>query len=402
MNILRMVNPVMPYVWGSRTFIQSMTGDKTSLNQPQAELWLGAHPKASSQIRNGEILMSLHDIIADDPDDFLGAQTATAYHDRLPFLLKVLAADLPLSIQAHPDQKHAREGFKKENQLDIPIDAPERNYRDAFHKPELLVALTEFHALCGFRELQELVYLLPRFLPETNAAELTEFLASPDLQTMQKHYSSLLRLSDENRSKLLGEYIKQLRTVRAENLQEKLIIEWSLKLHELYPNDIGVLSPLLMNVIVLKPLEGIYLEAGVLHSYLQGAGMEIMANSDNVLRGGLTDKHVDTDELLHILDFTPCVRHPIRAAKISATEQVFQTSAQEFALSIVCHTDEQKTEIKASGSPEILFCSEGNFVLENNSQFLSLEQGQSVFVPFEVEGYAVQGTGTLFRARVNL
>jgi mannose-6-phosphate isomerase len=196
MNILRMVNPVMPYVWGSRTFIQSMTGDKTSLNQPQAELWLGAHPKASSQIRNGEILMSLHDIIADDPDDFLGAQTATAYHDRLPFLLKVLAADLPLSIQAHPDQKHAREGFKKENQLDIPIDAPERNYRDAFHKPELLVALTEFHALCGFRELQELVYLLPRFLPETNAAELTEFLASPDLQTMQKHYSSLLMLSD--------------------------------------------------------------------------------------------------------------------------------------------------------------------------------------------------------------
>jgi mannose-6-phosphate isomerase len=402
MNILRMVNPVMPYAWGSKTFIQNLTGDKSNLDNPQAELWLGAHPKASSQIQNGEILMSLHDIIADDPDDFLGARTATAYQDQLPFLLKVLAADLPLSIQAHPDQKYAREGFKKENKLGIPIDATERNYKDANHKPELLVALSEFHALCGFRDLQELVYLLPRFLPETNAAELTKFFASPDVLTMQKHYASLLRLRDQDKVKLLGAYIKQIKTYKAENPQEKLIIAWSLKLSELYPNDIGILSPLLMNIVVLKPFEGLYLEPGVPHSYLQGAGMEIMANSDNVLRGGLTNKHIDTDELLNILDFTPKKIKPVIAEKQSDTEKLYATPAKEFALSVITHPEDMTSGFKPSGSPEIIFCFEGSFTVENCSQFLPLEKGQSLFIPCEVEGFSVQGKGTIFRAKVNL
>jgi mannose-6-phosphate isomerase len=149
-------------------------------------------------------------------------------------------------------------------------------------------------------------------------------------------------------------------------------------------------------------LEGLYLDAGVLHSYLQGAGMEIMANSDNVLRGGLTTKHIDTNELLHVLDFTQRKIAPIKPVKVSASEQLYKTPAEEFALSVIKHIKNKKSDFQPSNSPEIIFCYEGDFVVENLSQFLPLVKGQSLFVPYEMEGYSIQGTGTIFRAKLNV
>jgi len=402
MNILRMVNPVQAYAWGSKTFIQELLGTNDAKDKPQAELWMGAHPKSPSQILNGDILVNLDYIIAENPGNLLGSRIAHEYHNQLPFLLKVLAAEQPLSIQAHPDKKQAEEGFAKESKLGILIEAPERNYKDANHKPELLVALTPFTAFCGFRDYNELANLLLKYLPKAAMSELSIFTVNPNTQNLKELYSALYKAFPDNRKKLLEIYLSNVKTINPVTRQQQLIKEWALKLNELYPNDIGVLSPLLLNIIELKPMEGLYLEPGILHSYLHGTGMEIMANSDNVLRGGLTQKHIDIDELLNVADFTNNNAEPILAASISSAEKQFKTPPKEFALSVINQAKDTKTEIDASNSPEILFCFEGSFVIENCSQFLSLEKGQSLFVPFEVEGYAIQGQGTIFRAKVNL
>jgi mannose-6-phosphate isomerase len=402
MNILRMINPVQPYAWGSKTFISELLGKPEQNGAPQAELWLGAHPKSSSLIQNGDLQVNLSYIIAEDPGDFLGNNIARSYHDQLPFLLKVLAAAAPLSIQAHPNQKQAREGFAHENKLGIPIDADKRNYKDANHKPELIVALTSFTAMCGFRAFPELVSYLNKYLTEYESEQFANFLSAPNPQSLQDFFGSLLNLSKAERQELLSPYLNKITQAQPDTEQEKLLKKWSIELYRRYPDDIGVLSPLLLNIIELQPFEGLYLQAGILHSYLQGAGMEIMANSDNVLRGGLTPKHIDTDELLRVVDFQPIVIKPVIPKAVSDTENSYQTPALEFALSILRHESEKQTVLPFAGSPEVLFCYEGGFVIENCSQLLSLEKGQSLFVPYEVEGYIVQGKGVLFRARCNL
>jgi len=402
MNILRMVNPVQAYAWGSKTFIRDLLCTLKPDNKPQAELWMGAHPKLPSQILNGDILVNLDYIIGEDPVDFLGKKTAGMYHDQLPFLLKVLAADEPLSIQVHPGKKQAKSGFAYEEKAEIPIEAPHRNYKDTNHKPELLVALTPFHAMCGFREYSELIQNLKKYLPDTKLAELDSFIANPNPENLKTLYSALLKLESIAKDKLLSAYLKNIEKAGPADEQEKLIKDWTIKLNKFYPKDTGILSPLFLNIIVLKPMEGLYLPAGVLHSYLQGAGMEIMANSDNVLRGGLTSKHIDIEELLKAVDFTSKTIEPVKAIKKTETEAIYKTPAEEFALSIIKHASEKTINFEPSGSPEVLFCYEGSFVIENCSQFLTLEKGQSLFVPYEVEGYSIKGTGTIFRAIVNL
>ncbi len=402
MNILRMINPVQAYAWGSKTFISGLLGKTEGTDTPQAELWLGAHPKASSLIQNGDIQVNLSYIIAEDPCDFLGSIITRTYCDQLPFLLKVLAAEAPLSIQAHPNQKQAKDGFAHEEKLCIPIDAANRNYKDANHKPELIVALTSFTAMCGFRAYPELETYLKKYLAGFNEKSLEDFLRQPNQQNLKDFFATLLNLSLAERQKLISDYMSNIAHTLTETEQEKLIKQWSIELNRLYPDDIGVLSPILLNIIELKPFEALYLEAGVLHSYLHGAGMEIMANSDNVLRGGLTPKHIDAEELVNVLDFLPGDIHPIQPEQTSNTEFMYHTPALEFTLSTIKHDTEMYTEIPFACSPEILFCFEGRFVIENCSQFLTLEKGQSLFVPFEVDGYTVQGKGIIFRARCNL
>lgn len=401
MNVLRMVNPIMPYTWGSKDFIQKLTGDSKSIGKPQAELWIGAHPKASSQIRNGEQLVDLCYIIAEDPNVFLGKNISRDYCDLLPFLLKVLAADQPLSVQVHPNSKQAIQGYKKEERLRIPIDAFNRNFKDALHKPELLVALTEFHAMCGFRDFKEMNILVAKYLPHLISPLKDRFISEPYSSSLREFFAFLLNLNDKERHFVLKNYLLYLRNTNPVTKQELLIKEWSIRLSKLYPDDIGILSPLLLNIFVLKPGQALFLQAGILHSYLHGAGMEIMANSDNVLRGGLTPKHVDKDELLQVVDFTPQKIFVIKPEKIAPHEAIYRTPAKEFCLSIIRHTKVSRTEIIPSNSPEVLFCSEGSFKVENLSQILTLNQGQSLFVPYEVEGCVIEGKGTIFRARVN-
>lgn len=402
MNILRMINPVQTYAWGSKTFISELMGKPELNGNPQAELWLGAHPKSSSLIQNGETQVNLNYIIAEDPCDFLGSTITRTYHDQLPFLLKVLAAASPLSIQAHPNQKQAKEGFVREEKQGIPIEADNRNYKDSNHKPELIVALTSFTALCGFRAYREMVTYLKKYLHEFKSIELNNLIAEPNSDHLKNFFASLLNHTEAEKLILLNIYLTNLASIEPETEQEKLLKEWSLELSKLYPDDIGILSPMLLNIVIMKPFEGLYLEAGVLHSYLGGAGMEIMANSDNVLRGGLTPKHIDTCELINVLDFEPRPIQAIVPEQFTETEKVYHAPADEFLLSVIEHKTKTETFIPFAGSPEILFCYEGNFVVENCSQYLSVDKGQSIFIPYEVDGYCVQGNGILFRARCNI
>ncbi|MFT4124920.1 MAG: mannose-6-phosphate isomerase, class I [Gordonia sp. (in: high G+C Gram-positive bacteria)] len=328
---------VRPYAWGSRTAIASLRGRPVPSPHPEAELWFGAHNAAPALVVDDDTVPDLLTAIDRDPVAALGATTSGAFGGRLPFLLKVLAADEPLSLQAHPSAEQARDGFARENALGLPLDALNRNYRDPWHKPELIVGLTEFHALAGFRDPVRTVDLLRGLQVSELDPYLGMLVGQPDSHGLRALFTTWLTLPEATIAAVTpavlaaavtlldsgaGAFTAELRTL--------------LELGEMYPNDPGVLASLLLNRITLQPGEGLYLPAGNLHAYLSGTGVEIMANSDNVLRGGLTPKHIDVPELLRVLDFAPVAPADLmpRIRTVGA-ERIYLTAAPEFRLSRV-------------------------------------------------------------------
>ncbi|WAC56112.1 mannose-6-phosphate isomerase, class I [Gordonia sp. SL306] len=331
---------VRPYAWGSRTAIASLRGRPVPSPHPEAELWFGAHPAGPAVCLrpDGEHDTDLLSAIDAAPVDMLGRRTIETFDGRLPFLMKVLAADEPLSLQAHPSLAQAREGFDRENAAGVPIDAPDRNYRDPWHKPELIVATTEFDALAGFRNPATTVELLR----ELQVSELDPYLGmlagQPDSEGLRALFTTWLTLPDASIATLIPAVLAGAVSLLGSGNGSRFAAELRtvLELGEDYPRDPGVLASLLLNRVRLEPGEGLYLPAGNLHAYLRGIGIEIMANSDNVLRGGLTPKHIDVPELLRVLDFTPAdvaeITAPIRTV---GAERVYLTPAPEFRLSRV-------------------------------------------------------------------
>lgn len=329
---------VRPYAWGSRTAIASMQGRPVPSAHPEAELWFGSHPAGSARcVDVAGIQQDLVDVIDADPIGTLGPASTDAFGERLPFLLKVLAAEEPLSLQAHPSAEQARAGFERENSRGVALEARDRNYRDPWHKPELIVATTPFDALAGFRRPEDTI----RLLRALQVSELDPYLGmlagQPDSEGLRALFTTWLTLPESLLRQLVPavlagavavlsagetEFVAELRTV--------------CELGEAYPNDPGVLASLLLNNIHLEPGQGLYLAAGNLHAYLRGTGVEIMANSDNVLRGGLTPKHIDVPELLRVLDFTPVdVADLTPQVRTIGAERVYLTPAPEFRLSRV-------------------------------------------------------------------
>lgn len=294
---------VRNYDWGSRTALAELTGRPLPTAHPEAEMWFGAHPAAPSTVAGTE--RTLLDVIAGDPLQQLGADRPS---DRLSFLIKLLAADQALSLQAHPTKEQAEEGFEREESEGIPRTASQRNYKDDNHKPELLIALTPFEALTGFRPL----YRSQELLAELSVPELertTALLGSgEDSEDLRALVTTWLTLPTPTKTDLVAAVSRRCRDAKdAEGTPEWMRgpIRVALELAEQYPGDSGVLISLLLNHVVLEPGEAVFLDAGKLHAYLCGTGVEIMANSDNVLRGGLTTKHVDVPELMRVMDFTP-------------------------------------------------------------------------------------------------
>ncbi|MFS8096477.1 mannose-6-phosphate isomerase, class I [Lentzea alba] len=394
-------NAVRPYAWGSRTAIAELLGKEVPAPHPEAELWMGAHPGDPSRVTGADgVERSLLELLSQDPDGQLGTRVSERWGSRLPFLLKVLAAEEALSLQAHPSAEQAAQGFALEEAAGVPRDAAVRNYKDPAAKPELICALTEFHALAGFREPSRTVALL-RTLDAPALSPYTEMLvAQPDSSGLRALFTMLITLPQTSLSVLLPQVLDACVLHVKEHGEFDLECRTILELGESYPGDAGVLAALLLNRIVLQPGEAIHLPAGNLHAYLRGTGIEILANSDNVLRCGLTPKHVDVPELLRVLDFT-CGDMPVSTGEeVSPGVRVYRTPAPEFELSRLDLVNE--TRINHDG-PQILICTAGAALLTNaRGEELRLVRGQSVWLPASDPAVLVRPDGVesaqLFRA----
>jgi mannose-6-phosphate isomerase len=385
----RLTGVIQPYAWGSLTAIPEFLGME-STGKPQAELWFGAHPLAPSML-DGEPLDKL---VAKDPVALIGGASVETFGARLPFLLKVIAAAQPLSLQAHPSRAQAEAGFEREQAAGIPRDAPNRSYRDGWPKPELLCALFETDALCGFREPSETYRLFER-LGAASALELVQPLANIAVSAEERLatvFARLLRLTPEQRS-VIADVVRAAESLDgSDDVASFARTAWELNAH--YPDDPGVLAALLMNRITLQPGEALYMPAGNLHAYLSGGGVEIMANSDNVMRGGLTPKYVNVDELLTILDFTPGFRGLITPVEESPGLWRYPTPAPEFALWRL-ETQGVAVRVPAATSGRILLVTDGQLTASSPTTKLDLVRGEAALLTADEEVVAV-GHGMAF------
>ena len=398
MHLLK--NTIQDYAWGSRTALAELLGQSSPAPRPQAELWMGAHPSAPSRVVTDEGERSLLELLQLSPGELLGARVSEAHGAKLPFLLKVLAVDSPLSLQVHPNSAQARCGFDAEEAAGMRGDDPRRNYKDRSHKPELLCALEPFVALCGFRAANDTSMLLGSLgVPglDERAAELG---TRPDAEGLRRLFSSLMAEEPRRRSALVRATVGACDRVCTQGGPFAQACSWAATLGRLYPDDAGVVGSLLLNLVELQPYEAIFLPAGNLHAYLSGTGVEIMASSDNVVRGGLTPKHVDVEELLRILDFDAAPVKPLRAREVPGGEHVYETPASEFRLSRVELPANRPWQGRCEG-PEILLCVAGSARVKSASGTeLELSRGAAAFLSASTGSYVVSGPATVFRATV--
>ena len=384
----KLINSVQNYAWGSKTALTDLYGIANPNNLPMAELWMGAHPKSSSKIEDASgQARSLRNVIDADKAALLGDKVAQRFGE-LPFLFKVLCADQPLSIQVHPNKQASEIGFAKENAAGIPIDAAERNYKDPNHKPELVFALTPFLAMNAFREFSEIVSLLQPVAGAHKA--IAHFLENPNADALSQLFASLLNMQGEEKSHALAVLKATLDSQHGEPWETIRLIS------AFYPDDSGLFSPLLLNVVKLNPGEAMFLFAETPHAYLQGVALEVMANSENVLRAGLTPKYIDIPELVANVKFVakPAAELLTQPVKNGA-ELDFPIPVEDFAFSL--HDLSQTETTIAQESAAILFCVEGEATLHKGEQHLVLKPGESAFVAANESPVSVSGTGRLAR-----
>ena len=426
MPVFKLRNQVQKYDWGSNSAIPDLLGLENTEQEPMAELWMGAHHKSPSEIvvnpDSGET-RSLLEAIGEDPNGFLGERNADRFYGRLPFLFKVLSAEHALSIQAHPTLQEARHGSQRENAAGIPLDAPHRNYRDANHKPELLCALTDFWALRGFRPLKEIFAEFRNSGWESLNRALIRMEQEGEPYGVEQFFQTIMESEGSRKEQLIQQALKR---AEAERTGEGTSIEdysdprfyWITVLHEQHPGDIGVLAPLYLNCFVLHPGQSMYLSPGVLHAYLHGTALEVLANSDNVLRGGLTSKHIDLAELLHVVDFRteePQIREatPVeedesfRREGEGASVAVYRTDAPEFELYRIDCDGADAVRFERGEQPEVLLCLSGSVEIQTTErdglggpESCTLNRGESCIVTASVAEYRLSGTGRLYRAVV--
>lgn len=393
-------NTIQTYAWGSLTAIPELLNLPAPAETPQAELWMGAHPKAPSRVVCDGKSKSLAGLIEKNPQDVLGEAVINKFGRQLPYLFKVLAAAKPLSIQAHPSLAQAKRGFKDENQKKVPLSAPERNYKDENHKPECICALSPFWALNGFRKISETLFRLKICCREGMKREIETLERYTNSIGLKRFFKALMTMESNRRQQVIQAALKEAQ----KRLDEDPAFQWMLSLHEEYPSDIGVLAPLFLNLVFLEPGQAMFLTAGEMHAYLDGVGIELMANSDNVLRGGLTPKHVDVPELLKILNFEERELNILSPRKISDHEIIYDSQADEFVLSVICPLEGKVYTSAKERGVEILLCTEGECTLTNlgNDEKTVIQKGVSVIVPAAVDQYRIIGKATLYKAAVPL
>ncbi|MCF8095044.1 MAG: mannose-6-phosphate isomerase, class I [Desulfobacteraceae bacterium] len=390
-------NPVQKYAWGSKTAIQKLLSTEPDDYSPWAELWMGAHPKSPSRVLINKEWIGLDEWIRKDPEGVLGKSIAEKYENTLPYLFKVLAADQPLSIQAHPDRTHAARGFDRENQQGIALDVSHRNYRDPWPKPEMICAIEPFCAMIGFRNPLEIKDQLGRICPNVLEPEIRALQDQPDENGIRNFFYSLMTLHETRRKKIISEALMRVKKIDSPEAG------WIGHLSEFYPDDIGVLSPTFLNLVTIQPKEAVFLYPGVIHAYLHGLGIEIMANSDNVLRGGLTQKHIDPEELFRTVRFFPEPPYYIKPRPATRFENDYPAGAEEFALSEIKISPDCTWHSPAVHGAEILLCMQGEAKVSNKGEnSISIKQGGSVLVPAGSGEYQITGNALFYRAGVPL
>lgn len=400
--MLRLEGFLQRYAWGSTEALPQFLG-RAADGDPWAEVWFGAHPLAPSTVLGSE--RALDRVIAEEPRRMLGDAVIRTFGSELPFLLKVIAPAQPLSLQVHPTREHARESFAAENAAGLALDSPNRNYRDANHKPEMVLALTPFEALCGFRTprkaaailegldcpLAERMRLLVREQPTAHGIRAAfRMLISPAMRPRPEEIVALARACE---ARLDAGVSPSPRIDRA-------VVALSAK----YPGDPGVAVALLLNPVSLQPGEAMFVPAGTIHSYQSGLAVEIMASSDNVLRAGLTPKKVDADELLQCVSVTAAPPIRIAPERLARHTVAYFSPIDDFELTVTTLDDDRGSFLPAhtvpGGGPRILLCLEGDVIAESSTGRHRLRSGEALFIPAASGEVRLGGSGTLVQASV--
>jgi mannose-6-phosphate isomerase len=366
---------IRSYAWGSHTDLARLTGRPAPTAEPEAELWLGAHPDDPSDAGGDR----LDGVVAADPVAWLGSAAAARF-GRLPYLMKILAAQAPLSLQAHPTEAHAAAAYA----------AGRPGYTDPYHKPELLVAITDFDALCGFA-------------PPSAAADVLETIGHPAVAPIV----DVLRgpTDDAGRLRAAMHLLMSLRPEGRHALVDAVVASGhplAVDLARHYPGDIGVVVALLLNRVRLRPDQAIYMPAGHLHAYLSGTGVELMAASDNVLRGGLTPKPIDVPELLSVLSYDTVTDPVLLPVQTSDPVITWATEASEFELFKATITaGDGPVELPANG-PRIAVCTAGTVRASSGGRGIDLGSGSAVVLPAAADALVLSGAGTVFQADVGI
>ncbi|EGU56681.1 phosphomannose isomerase [Vibrio nigripulchritudo ATCC 27043] len=401
MNFFKLNNPIQNYAWGSNTALQELFGIENPNGEPQAEIWMGAHPNGCSKLQFEDEDILLSEFINRDKVRILSYSVEKQFGE-LPYLFKVLSAESALSIQVHPNKEEAESGFAKEEDLGVLRSAWNRNYKDANHKPELVYALTTYQAMNGFRAYADIISLFSRVIEKLDLPVIQKLVESfrknMTPEGMEVFFTGVLSLGDKDKElsiRGLIEYAKEYQRPNKENDIWTLILD----LEQTYPNDVGLFGPLMLNVFTLKPGDAMYLDARTPHAYIRGTGLEVMANSDNVLRAGLTLKHIDVKELVRCTSF---VEKPLEslllAPKVLGRKNSYSVPVPDFSFD--CFTMASDEKILVQGA-EILFAIDSIVtVVHTSGESLVIAKGESVFIPAYAEEYLLNSEGRVARVYI--
>lgn len=385
-KIYKLKGKVMHYAWGGSDFIPALLGISNPEHRPFAEYWLGAHPLAPGELITPQGLVSLYSLIQEYPNETLSAKVYDHFGE-LPYLLKVQDVKDILSIQVHPSKAEAEKGFDREEAAGIPLTAPHRNYKDRNHKPEVLVALSEFWLLHGFRDKTGIEKTL-REVPEFNV--LVPYFKREGLQAL---YQFIMEMQQPDINAMLTNLVKrEIRRKHDGELTKEMPGWWIAKLFG-YKETIGdidraVFSIYFFNIVKVNPGESVFQGAGIPHAYLEGQTIELMANSDNVLRAGLTAKHIDVPELMKHTIFESIVPDIMQGNPLLSGEKIYPCPVSDFGIA--------KIELSATvsysgraGSLEIIIVTEGGAFINNT---LVLKRGEAVAI-LAGESYSIESSG---------
>ncbi len=380
-KLYEIIPGIQNYTWGGTEYIPSLLDIENKEKKPYAELWIGTHPVAPAKV-----VVNNHPVLLSDfiNKTLLGSGSIEMFGTTLPYLFKVLDAQKMLSIQVHPSKQQAAKGFARENKANIPLTAKNRNYKDTNHKPEIHVALTEFWMLHGFRPLEEIDYWLHKI------AEFTPLLKTWNRGNLSLLYETIMTMPQNQIDSILQPLVERLMPLyRSQQLDKDEPHFWAARAADLFPLpgnhlDRGIFSIYLFNLLHLHPGQGTFQAAGVPHAYLQGTNVELMANSDNVLRGGLTPKHIDVKELLNIIKINPAPPQILAGTRIAEHETLYPAPVKDFKLSRLLLENGDNYTSQNNHGLECMVITEGSIQAKDDYQEMSLNRGKVFMAPANV------------------